>query len=245
MAQRGKRYTQEEKENALDLAENIGYANAAARLNIAFQTLYTWKHQKAKHMLESQEMTEPPTNFVKKLPKKTEAVSKQAPAPPEPVNPVPDTRVFNHGEIYYIEEFPVTDGEQYSGRPAVIISNNRLNKNLTTVEIVYLTTKIKHVGPEYTVIKSSGRPARTLCSHITTVSKSKVGDYIGEVTPEEMDRIEQCILNAFAMDKYNKNQITDDQIISRLQEIKSERDAYEKMYNKLFERFLQECKQKP
>ena len=245
MAQRGKRYTQEEKENALDLAENIGYANAAARLNIAFQTLYTWKHQKAKHMLEPQEMTEPPTNFVKKLPKKTETVSKQAPAPPEPIKPVPDTREFNRGEIYYIDEFPTVGGEQHSGRPAVIISNNKINKNLTTVEIVWLTTKINHVGPEYTIIKSSGRLAKALCSKITTIDKSKIGAYNGEVTPEEMERIEQCILNSFDMDKYNKNQITDEQIISRLQVIKSERDAYEKLYNKLFERFLQECRQKP
>ena len=234
MAQRGKRYTQEEKDNALDLAERIGYANTAERLNICFQTLYTWKHQlELSKGVSEPKLTEPPTNFVMRLRKeKTE---------PEPIEQtIP--REFNRGEIYYIKEFPVTDGEQHTGRPAVIISNNMLNKNLTTVEVVYLTTKINHVGPEYTIIKSSGRQARTLCSHIDTVAKSKIAEYIGEVTPEEMERIEQCILNAFAMDKYNKNQITDDQIISRLQEIKSERDAYEKMYNKLFERFLQECK---
>lgn len=241
MAQRGKRYSQEEKENALDLAENIGYANAAERLNICYQTLYTWKHQKevAKKTLEPK-LTEPTTNFVMKLPKEN---PEPEPVISEPVKPVPESREFKRGEIYYIEEFPTTGGEQHSGRPAVIISNNQINRNLTTVEIVWLTTKINHVGPEYTIIKSSGRLAKALCSKITTIDKSKIGAYNGEVTPEEMERIEQCILNAFDMAKYN-NQITDEQIISRLHDIKSERDAYENLYNKLFERFLQEFKQK-
>ena len=47
---------------------------------------------------------------------------------------------FHRGEIYHIlPEETETGSEQYSGRPAIIVSNEANNKFAPTLEVVYLT----------------------------------------------------------------------------------------------------------
>ena len=222
MSTKRKLYSLQEKEKAVKLADKIGAIKAAEKIGVAFQTIYAWRSQ---------------------MIKKAEAVTKDMPKQEKPVT-IQEPTEYLRGQIYFIHEAPTIGSEQHSGRPAVIVSNNQLNKNLNTVEIVYLTTSIKHLGPEATIIKSSGCTARVVCSNITTIDKSRIGGYKGECTPDEMSRIDRCLLASLNMEKYVSPQIADDQIIARIQGIKAERDAYSDMYTRLFERFIQECRKK-
>lgn len=55
---------------------------------------------------------------------------------------------FHRGEIYHIlPEDNETGSEQYSGRPAIIVSNEANNKFAPTLEVVYLTTSRKRLCP--------------------------------------------------------------------------------------------------
>lgn len=212
---KGMRYSPEFKEKALKLAAKIGNGPAAKQLDITGQTLRNWQNKVIISMAEPQK--EP---------------VKAKPSPP----PTATKQEYHRGEIYYVREFPVVGSEQKAGRPAVIISNEQLNKNLRTVTIAWLTTKILHTGPEYTLIKSSGCTSRVLGSQITTIDKTRIGEYIGKVTPDEMKAINKCIFAALQLE------CNDDEIITRITGIKAERDAYRDMYDKLFERFMLEAK---
>lgn len=95
------------------------------------------------------------------------------------------------GDIYFVralENDPAIGSEVWSDRYAVIVSNRALNNTSNCVEIVYLSTSLHNKpSPLYIPIKSSGskKRAMALCSQIYTVDKSRLGKYIGKLTPNE------------------------------------------------------------
>lgn len=100
---------------------------------------------------------------------------------------------FNYGDVHYIERFETCGSEQYTGRPAVIVSNNKNNSNASTVEVVYLTTQPKENLPTHVLIHSTGRESTVLCEQISTVDASRVKNYLCTVTPGEMLKIERAL----------------------------------------------------
>ena len=101
---------------------------------------------------------------------------------------------YKRGDIYYIASWPVTGSEQRSGRPAIIVSNDKGNNSSATVEVVYLTTQPKADLPTHVSIRSLDRESIALCEQITTVSVDRIGDFKGRVTASEMTNIEIAML---------------------------------------------------
>lgn len=110
---------------------------------------------------------------------------------------------FYRGEIYYVLYDDSSVGsEQRSGRPGIIVSNDQNNRYASTLEIVYLTTKEKKPLPTHVHIEASRIPSTALCEQIFTVDKSRIGDYIGKLTSEEMNEIETGILISLGLNAY-------------------------------------------
>lgn len=101
---------------------------------------------------------------------------------------------FKRGDIYYVERSVFTGSEQASGRPAVIVSNDKNNEHSDTVEVVYLTTQPKKDLPTHVVIRSASRESIAICEQITTVAKERIGSFKGSVTEAEMMNIEIAML---------------------------------------------------
>ena len=104
-------------------------------------------------------------------------------------------RDIRRGDIYYIEHASSYEGsEQHAGRPAIIVSNDKNNAASNTVEVVYLTTQNKNDLPTHVQIRSTARLSTALCEQITSVSVSRVGDYAGMATEEEMRRVDAALM---------------------------------------------------
>ncbi len=104
-------------------------------------------------------------------------------------------KIIKRGEIYYIEHANTVMGsEQRAGRPAVVVSNDRLNATSTVVEVVYLTSQAKYDQPTHVTVRSSERESTALCEQIHSVSAERVGDYLGECTAAEMQQIDTALL---------------------------------------------------
>lgn len=239
MAGNGSRYTKELRDKALKLSDEIGNKKAAAELGINVKTLDYWRCTRRRE--EEKKLKEKlskviPTNEINP----TEELKDNPKISFQPVKE--DIKNYERGEIYYVTQKPTTGSEIATGRPAVIVSNQSINKNLNTIEVVFLTTKVKSLAPEHIIIKSSGAIATTICEQISTIDKSRLREYIGMCTPDEMKLIEKAMLYSLGLEKYATNLMKDDQIISRITGIKAERDAYKDMYAKLFERYIQEVK---
>jgi mRNA interferase MazF len=101
---------------------------------------------------------------------------------------------IKRGDIFYISRTPVIGHEQFSGRPAIVVSCNANNKHCETVEIVYLTTQPKADLPTHVMIRSAKFQSTALCEQVTTVSTSRLGDYCGSCTREEMEEVNAAIM---------------------------------------------------
>lgn len=102
---------------------------------------------------------------------------------------------IKRGEIFYIGSgYQEIGSEQRAGRPAVVVSNNIANEHSRVVEIVYLTTQPKSDLPTHIDIRSSAKPSIALCEQICSVSKDRVGDYMGKCTDYEMKMIDAALL---------------------------------------------------
>lgn len=109
----------------------------------------------------------------------------------------------HRGEIFYISRagaYNEIGSEQYAGRPAIIISNNIINQNSETLEVVYLTTQPKRDLPTHVTVRASGRVSTAICEQVTTVSSTRIGDYYGECSPQELSAVDAAIASSLGLE---------------------------------------------
>lgn len=134
---------------------------------------------------------------------------------------------IKRGEIFYISRGGAsTQGsEQYSDRPAVVVSNDKNNENSSVVEVVYMTTQPKIDIPTHVTVRSTGRVSTVLCEQVYSVSTDRVGQYIGQCSDAEMDNIDIALMISLQLDgntktskKYNETIKEQQQEIDRLKQ---------------------------
>lgn len=102
--------------------------------------------------------------------------------------------MIKRGQIYFIKSNRKEQGaEQYANRPAVIVSNNKNNVNSTVYEVVYMTTQPKKDLPTHFIINSALSRSTVLCEQICSIYEERIGEWIGELTPDEIKMLDQCL----------------------------------------------------
>lgn len=103
---------------------------------------------------------------------------------------------MKRGDIFYIEAagFQAIGSEQRPGRPGIIVSNEKCNENSEVVEVVYTTTQPKSSLPTHVRIGTTSRPSTALCEQVNSVSKQRIGNYIGHATEKEQRNIDIALL---------------------------------------------------
>lgn len=110
-----------------------------------------------------------------------------------------DAKEIIRGGIYYVKKHFTVGSEQHSGRPAIVLSDVTTIGYTSIVVVVYLTTKSKQDRNTHVPIASSGRVSIALCEQLTTVDISRLGDFLGLVTPEEMTAVKRGIASALGL----------------------------------------------
>ena len=95
----------------------------------------------------------------------------------------------------------VVGSEQKAGRPAIIVSNNKINKHSDVVEVVYLTTRKKCFAATHVPIQSTGVLSTALCEQIHSVARQRLGSYFGKCTQGELQKIDDALLISLGMNK--------------------------------------------
>ena len=156
--------------------------------------------------------------------------------------------MMQRGDIHYIIDYKDSVGsEQYAGRPAIIVSNDKCNQHSPVVEIVFLTTKPKHDMPTHVTIRSTSKPSTALCEQITSVSVERLGDYAGTCSDQEMAEIDAALLISLALDpigtfvipakRAEEAKLVED-LRDRLGDAIKERDLYKGLYDNLITSIL-------
>lgn len=160
---------------------------------------------------------------------------------------------IKRGDIYYVERSqyaPSAGSEQWSGRPAIIVSNDKNNEFSQTVEVVYLTARPKVDLPTHIDIRSSQKPSVALCEQVTSVSLERIGDYVGHCTDQEMQMINAALAISLDIDcgpqvKAVEKAVPVEASVPPASEsseevirLQTERDMYKSLYEQMFERLL-------
>lgn len=134
---------------------------------------------------------------------------------------------IKRGEIYYVRQGPnsVYGTETQKSRPAVVISADKIIEHgYNGAIVVLLTTKPKNYSDAHCTIHSSGCPATVLTEQMKYVDVSKFGEYVGTVTDEEMEQIEECLLYTLGI-----NVKKDEELMKKLKEKANNIEAENKL----------------
>lgn len=103
---------------------------------------------------------------------------------------------YRRGDIYYVNNGKAdhVGSETKKDRPAIVVSCDANNKNSHVLEMVFMTTQPKADLPTHVTIRSTGRVSTALCEAPTPIAVERINNYLGEVTEEEMKRIDIALL---------------------------------------------------
>ena len=108
---------------------------------------------------------------------------------------------MKRGDIYYIEinDEGVTGHEMMKSRPGIIVSRDDHNEAAETVQVVYCSASQHRELPEHVGIRSTPRPSTAMCEHIYTVDKSRLGNFVGHLTHQELQWLDIGIMVALGI----------------------------------------------
>ena len=140
--------------------------------------------------------------------------------------------MIKRGQIYFIKSNRREQGAEIWGdHPAVIVSCDKLAETSPTVQLCYMTTRPKKDLPTHFITEGGLKPSTVICEQVSTVSTDRVGELIGECSPEEMHLLDQCLRKSLGL-REQQNVSTD------TEKLKRERDLYKDLYERLSNEIL-------
>ena len=112
------------------------------------------------------------------------------------------TLKFQRGDIYFIRLDSSTGSEQSGTRPAVILQNDVGNTHSPTLIVATLTSKTekKAAQPTHCLVEPEKlEPSIVQAEQIFTIDKSRVQNFAGHLTPEEMSRVDDAVKISLAL----------------------------------------------
>jgi mRNA interferase MazF len=100
---------------------------------------------------------------------------------------------MNRGEVWWVDFGPSLGGEIRKQRPAIIISNNASNKFLNRAQVIPLTSNIERIYPSEALVTLNGRKVKAMADQLTTASKIRFSNKIGELSIDDLKCVEEAI----------------------------------------------------
>lgn len=113
--------------------------------------------------------------------------------------------MIRRGDVYYIKRSGYETGsEQWSGRPAIIVSNDQNNAHASTYEVVYLTSQPKTDMPTHATVRTGlPKPSTALCEQITTVHESRLENFMCHLPDADMEIVDTCLAISLGLNLYD------------------------------------------
>lgn len=100
---------------------------------------------------------------------------------------------MKRGEVWWIRFSGATGGEIQKQRPAVIVSNDASNTHLNRLQVVPLTSTVDRVYPSEALVRVRGKKHKAMADQLTTVSKARLSNRVGQLSREDIGAVEQAI----------------------------------------------------
>ncbi len=100
---------------------------------------------------------------------------------------------MQRGDVWWVRFGPAIGGEIQKERPAIIISNDAANNSLNRVQVVPITSNTGKLYPSEAYITLNGQQHKAMADQLTTVSKQRLSNLAGSLSPVDMRLVEQAI----------------------------------------------------
>ena len=100
---------------------------------------------------------------------------------------------MNRGDVYWVNFDPAVGSEIQKRRPAIIVSNELSNIYMQRVQVLPITSNINKVYPCETLVIIANNQGKALADQITTVDKSRLGNFICALSKVEIEHVNQII----------------------------------------------------
>jgi mRNA interferase MazF len=107
---------------------------------------------------------------------------------------------MKRSEVWWVNFDPSIGGEIQKKRPAVIISNDASNKFLNRVQVIPLTGSTERLYPSEALVVFDGRQSKAMADQMATVSKSRLINCAGNISREDMQKVEAAVKIQLAID---------------------------------------------
>jgi mRNA interferase MazF len=108
-------------------------------------------------------------------------------------------RAPRRGEVYWVELDPALGTEIRKTRPAVVISNDSLNRYGSRVVVLPVTSNVDSLFPGEARVEIRGNPARVLGDQLRSIDKSRLKSRIGTLSRDEVLDVEQAVRITLAL----------------------------------------------
>jgi len=96
---------------------------------------------------------------------------------------------MRRGEVWWVSFAGSSGGEVRKTRPAIIVSNDDANR----VQVVPLSSKTDKLYPCEARVTVDGRESKAMADQIMTVSKERLTERLGLLSPHEMDGVDMAM----------------------------------------------------
>jgi mRNA interferase MazF len=100
-------------------------------------------------------------------------------------------------EIYWADLHPTVGSEISKIRPVVAISQNAMNRNLETIVVCPLTSKLHPTWRSRLQIDCAGKPAEIAVDQIRTISQQRLKQKIDRLSDERATQLRQMIVEMY------------------------------------------------
>ena len=104
----------------------------------------------------------------------------------------------SRGDIYWVNFEPSRGVEQGGRRPALVVQNDRGNRNSSyTIVVAISSASLPRVYP-FTVLLDEGdgglpRPGHVNCAQLLTIDQRRLEDYVGTLTVAKMAEVSDAL----------------------------------------------------
>jgi mRNA interferase MazF len=100
---------------------------------------------------------------------------------------------MRRGEVWWVSFAGSSGGEVRKTRPAVIVSNDAANQHANRIQVVPLSSQTGKLYPCEAMVWVEGRKSKAMADQIMTVSKERLTERLGLLSPEDMRGVEMAI----------------------------------------------------
>lgn len=100
---------------------------------------------------------------------------------------------MKRGDVWWVEFDPAIGSEVSKRRPAVIVSNDAANRNLSRVVVIPLTSNTDRIYPGEALVKLGDQQSKAMADQIMAADKSRLKNQLGALSKADVKGVEDAI----------------------------------------------------